>query len=423
MQEPGAATRALIFSAPIGEGHDLPARVLSADLEAEAPDVRAPVVDGLRVLGWPAGTMLGAAAPLHSRWGNLLFDVEFWLITKVRAAQRLGDALLYAVGARRLMRTIKAFGPDVVISTYPGITELLGELRRRGRLELPVVAAITDLAALRYWAHPHVDLHLVTHPESVEEVRGLAPRSEIMPVRGLNLPDFARPRDRLAARRELSLPDASKVVVVSGGGWAVGDLDGAIEIALELPGTFVVALCGRNDDVRRRLAGHFRGNSRVRVLGFTDQMGDLLAAADALVHSTAGLTVLEAHVRGCPAISYGWGRGHIKANNEAFAGFGLADVAPGKRDLGQALVRALSRRPEPDASFASLPTAASVVLEHMARGARENGGSQGHQAERHGNQAAAEQRGAPVLVRDEWGEQHGHRDLEHHHDRPDAGGG
>jgi processive 1,2-diacylglycerol beta-glucosyltransferase len=415
--------RALIFSAPIGEGHDLPARVLAQEIEAEAPGARAPILDGLAVLGWPVGTVLGQEAPLHSRLGSLAFEAEFQLISKVRAAQRLGNAVTYALAGRRLMRTIEAFAPDVVISTYPGLTEALGELRRRGRLKLPLVSAITDLAALRYWAHPDVDLHLVTHPESVEEVRGLAPRSRIVPVRGLNRAEFAEPRDPDEARRALGLPLEPKLVVVSGGGWAVGDLDGAVAAALELPGTMVVAICGRNERVLARLGARFSGDPRVRLLGFTDQMGDLLAAADALVHSTAGLTVLEAHVRGCPVISYGWGRGHIRINNEAFARFGLADVAPRRRDLGPALARALAGRHEPDLSVAQLPTAASVVLEHLAGGAGEHERGQGGHAESERDHGPAERSVAPVLTGHERGEQHGDGHLEGHHERADAGGG
>ena len=74
----------------------------------------------------------------------------------------------------------------------------------------------------------------------------------------------------------------------------------------------VVCLCGRNEELRDQLARDFDGDGRVRVEGFTDDMPDWLAAADALVHSTGGLTVLEALMRGCPAISYGWGRGHVR---------------------------------------------------------------------------------------------------------------
>jgi UDP-N-acetylglucosamine:LPS N-acetylglucosamine transferase len=95
-------------------------------------------------------------------------------------------------------------------------------------------------------------------------------------------------------------------------------------------------------------------------------MPDLLAAADCLVHSTAGLTVLEAIQRGCPAISYGWGHGHIRVNNRAFAAHGLAAVATTPAELAGALRRALRERPGPDLSFAALPDAAGVVLERFA---------------------------------------------------------
>jgi processive 1,2-diacylglycerol beta-glucosyltransferase len=316
------------------------------------------------------GRLLNAVAvrgsPFHSAIGNRLFDLEYWLLAGFAPTRRLAGALLEALAGRRWLRLIRAEAPDTVVSTYPGVTELLGRLRRRGRLDVPVVSAITDLAALRYWSHPGVDLHLVTHPESVEEVRRIAGDVDVVPVRGLNSPDFLAPRDRLEARRELELPLEPKLVVVSGGGWAVGDLAGAVRAALE-EGATAAVLCGRNEGVRRELEERFAADPRVSVLGFTDRMGDWLAAADALVHSTAGLTVLEAHVRGCPTISYGWGRAHIRANNEAFVRFGLAEVAATPVELRAALGRALERRRPPDLSFAELPSAASVVLERLGR--------------------------------------------------------
>ncbi len=43
----------------------------------------------------------------------------------------------------------------------------------------------------------------------------------------------------------------------------------------------------------------------MRVLGFTDRMPEVLAAADVLVHSTGGVTCLEARAAGTPVVSYG----------------------------------------------------------------------------------------------------------------------
>src|SRR5207302_2586515 len=101
---------------------------------------------------------------------------------------------------------------------------------------------------------------------------------------------------------------------------------------------------------------------------FTDRLPELFAAGDALIHSTAGLTILEALMRGIPAISYGWGLGHIKLNNEAYERFGLAAVATTREQLGTALDRALATPHTPDLSFAALPSAAELVLRLYAEG-------------------------------------------------------
>ena len=352
----------LILSASIGEGHDLPARVLAEGIEREAAGARIEIVDSLALVNPLVRRLVLDSSRFHSKWGNRIFDLSYRLITDVPPTRWFGAKLTQWLAARPIRRAVLERDPDVVISTYPGATEVLGALRRAGKIDAPVVSAITDLAALRYWAHPGVDLHLITHPESEEEVREIAPASKIACVRGLTDERFYEPRDPAQARRELGLPAAGPVVLVSGGGWAVGDLEGAAEEALAMEGSTVVCLCGRNDDLRIALADHFASEPRVALEGFTERMPEWFAAADLLVHSTAGLTVLEAIMSGCGVVSYGWGMGHVRVNNEAFVRFGLAEVARSRAELGAAMRRALAAKPAPDDSFARLPTAASAIL-------------------------------------------------------------
>ena len=356
-------TRVLILTASVGEGHDLPARTLADQLRSEAPGVDVVTEDGLRVMGRPF-VLLNERAPgvvfFRIRW---LWDAAFWVFVALGPTRRLTQRLVRGLGSRGVLGLIQRVQPDVIVSVYPMTTEVLGGLRRKGKLDVPVVAGITDLAAMHYWAAPGVDLHLLTHPESEEEVRRVAGReTDVQAVHGLTRPEFSRPCDPAEARAALSLPRAGKIVLVSGGGWGVGDLEGAIETALAVEDVEVVAcLCGRNEDLRARLAERYAGE-RVRLVGFTEQMSEWLAAADALVHSTGGLTVLEAYVRGCPTISYGWGRGHIRANNAAFRRYGIAEVVAGPRELDRALRAALASRPAPGLALGSLPSAASLVL-------------------------------------------------------------
>jgi UDP-N-acetylglucosamine:LPS N-acetylglucosamine transferase len=357
--------RVLIFSSDIGEGHDLPARMLRDAIQERHPDADVAIRDTMDSTGPVARFVVRSGAELVLGRLPWLFDLQYWLIARFGPTRALMRRLSTFFGGPGLLRAIAAFRPDVIVCTYPGANEILSTARRAGRLAVPVVSAITDLAALVYWAHPGTDLHLVIHRESAAEIRAIAgPNARVEHVRGLTAPAFERPVDVGAARASLDLPAAAPVVVVSGGGWGVGDLRGAVSAALAAgPGVHVVALCGRNDGVRAALERAFPGAAQVHVMGFTDQMDEVLAAADVLVHSTAGLTVMEALVRGARVISYGWGVGHIRLNNQAYRRFGLADVVGDATALEPAIRRALASPREPDLGYAGLPAAADLVLE------------------------------------------------------------
>jgi UDP-glucose 4-epimerase len=359
--------RVLVLSADIGEGHDLPARIIKADLEEEVPSAKVEIANGLEAMGRVCSGVVRGGSRFTFRWTPWMFDVQYWLITKFGPTRWLAHHLGYWLGARGLMKLIAAHEPDVVISTYPGVTAVLGMLREHRRLEIPVQSAITDLAGLRYWVHSGVDMHYVTHPESIEEVKRLVGPGSVEWMRPPISRDFLMPRTRRDAREALGVPAHARLVLVSGGGWGVGDLEGAIKTALTDEDTLVVCITGRNEAAREKLEQRFGDHEQVRIVGFTEQMSDWMAAADAMIHATAGLTVLEAHIRGCPVVSYGFSAGHLRANNAAFERFGLAEVARSEHELESMLRHVTRERQSPDSSFASLPSIASRALEVRPR--------------------------------------------------------
>jgi len=302
-------------------------------------------------------------APLQRRWLNWWFDLEYRVLVQWAPMRRFIGWLATVLTGRIVLRMAAEAEADVVVSTYPGTSEILGRLRRAGRLTVPACSAITDLSALWLWSHPAIDLHLITHGESVDEVRAIAPRSRIVWARGMTKPEFERPLTEAGARTALGLPAEGGIVLVSGGGWGVGDMGGAIETTLAVEGVArVLVLCGRSEALMARLRARFGSEERVELLGFTERMSELMGAADALVHSTAGLTVLEAWIRGCRPISYGWGVAHIRINNHAFERFGIAEVARNRDELRAALQRALTSPRVAHPEYDELPSAASEVL-------------------------------------------------------------
>jgi len=358
----------LIFSADIGAGHDAPAQALRDGILVRRPGARVEIVDSMAAAGPVVRALVRDGSEFVLRRLPWLFDLQYCLVARWPLSRRLAQRLASLLGRRGLLRTVRDSAPDVVVCTYPPANQVLAVERRRGTLNVPLVSAVTDLAALSYWAHPGCDLHLVIHAESAQEVRQIAgPGAGVAHVRGLSDAGFDEPADEPAARAALGLQLRDLVVTVSGGGWGVGDLRGAIDAALATdPAVKVVALCGHHDELRQTLERDHGGGDRVRVLGFTERMPEVLAATDVLVHSTAGLTVLEALVRGARVISYGWGVGHIRLNNEAYRRFGLAEVVTRPSELTVAIRRALASPRIPDTSYGTLPSAADVVLDLVA---------------------------------------------------------
>ncbi len=363
------STRVLIFSASIGAGHDQPARVLAAALRERG--ATAEVVDGLELAGPVARAIIGGASKIDSSAGNAAFSAGYFLGTRVIPLRNAGSAALDRLTRGGFQAFLRDHPADVIVSTYPLWSEVLGRMSADGTLLTPVVSAITDLAALDFWAHPGIDLHLVTHPESAAEVRDVAgPDARIEAVHGLTDLGFTSPPERSAARTELELPARGSLVVVSGGGWGVGDLPAATDTALHYGADTVVVLVGHNERVRERMAAAYADDGRVQVWGFSDRMVTLLAAADVLIHSTAGLTVLEALMCDCRVISYGWERGHIAINNRAYEQLGMVSVARNRPQLAHALIHALAAPPA-TSEVPDLPAAADLVLELRQSGSTE----------------------------------------------------
>jgi processive 1,2-diacylglycerol beta-glucosyltransferase len=320
--------RVLILSADVGEGHAAAARALAEQIEASPEQVEVTVIDGLAAMGRVLRPVVQDGYRVQLRFLPWSYTLVYWLLERVPPVRWLTRWQLCLFGARPLARRIAEHAPDVVVSTYPAVTVVLARLRRTGAVSCPTVATITDLTGLFFWAQRGIDVHLVMYGESLPSVRRIAGEGSAQLVRPLISAEFQTPRCPLQARQALGLPEEGRMVVVSGGGWGVGDVAGAVGELCRVPEvSAIVCLAGHNEQLRERLTSAFAGEPRVHVYGFTDRMPQLLAAADALVHSTGGVTCLEARATGTPVVSYGLPVGHARLNTRAMAELELLRLA------------------------------------------------------------------------------------------------
>ena len=186
------------------------------------------MIDGLAAMGRVLKPVVEDGYRVQLRFIPWTYTLVYGLLNHVRPARAVATRLLCWFGSRPLARTIAAHEPDVVVSTYPAVTVVLARLRRTSEVTCPTVATITDLTGLFFWAQPGIDMHMVMYGESLSSVEQIAGHDSVRLVQPLISGEFLERRCPVEARRALGLPEEGRMVVVSGGGWGVGDVEGAV---------------------------------------------------------------------------------------------------------------------------------------------------------------------------------------------------
>jgi UDP-N-acetylglucosamine:LPS N-acetylglucosamine transferase len=321
VQLPVERRRVLVVSASMGAGHhgvadEIVRRLRQRGHHAERIDV----LD----LGEPGqGDRLRRTYAFLLRRLPWVYDLamRFWARWP-RPLERL-TAHGAAAFERGLLGEIERIGPDVVVSVYNLSSQALGRMRSGGLLHTPVVTYVTDPGAHPYWVHPAVDLHLATLPRTAQALEGWGARRAAV-VRPLVAEGFA---DGVVAReqtrRRLGVPAEGRMVLVSAGSWAVGEVERTVDLLARTGSILPVTLCGRNDALRDRLSRRGIGVP----LGWTDDMASLMAAADVFVDNAGGLTCWEALVSGLPVVVFRPLPGHGRFNAEALERAGCTAYA------------------------------------------------------------------------------------------------
>ena len=169
-------------------------------------------------------------------------------------------------------------------------------------------------------------------------------------------------RGTRSVRARAALGCGGGLVVWCGRRMGGGRLERAARTVLAIPAPRRCVCAASTRGCRPACAPPSAASRGSGVEGFTDRMAEWLSAADVLVHSTAGLTVLEAQMCGTWAISYGWGVGRIRVNNRAYRRWGLADVAAGPRSWPRRWAARSARRGPRGLRLRRAPGRAEAVL-------------------------------------------------------------
>jgi processive 1,2-diacylglycerol beta-glucosyltransferase len=262
----------------------------------------------------------------------------------------------------RFTRFVEQFKPDAVLCTHYAPLEVLGRMRAKirgtgvltvsvrrskgippartgeaetGRRSVPLcVSVVTDFEAHALWMDPGVDLYCVAAEETKARLvsRGATEENVVATGIPIGAKFVFRPAVR-AVRKMLGLRDDLPVLLVLSGGFGMGPVAEILAELDKVPGDFqTVVVCGRNDELRRELAGQDRKHP-TRVLGFASNMHELMAVAELIITKPGGLTSSEALALGKPLLILDPIPGQEAANSDFLLERGAAAKANRVEDL------------------------------------------------------------------------------------------
>lgn len=227
-----------------------------------------------------------------------------------------------------LRRALLGADPDVVLSVHPLLNHITAGVLHQDVRPRALMTVVTDLVDIhRGWASPAADLVVVPTEDALRAVRRRRVPAERVRLMGMPV-DLrfrpAEPGEPAGIRRRLGLDEARPTVLVAGGGEGSGSLLDQVRSLSERRWPWqVIAVCGRNERLRQRLLG-LRFETPTLVLGFVDDMPDLLRASDLAVGKAGPGAIAEALATAVPLVltSYlpGQERGNVRYVTEAGVG-------------------------------------------------------------------------------------------------------
>ena len=323
--------KVLIVTASTGGGHNRAAKAIVEELEKRAymgHNIECTIIDSFKLVGSAMDKLISegyemSAKYTPSAYGRIyrLSDKKFFAVNEFKSNP------IALILARKFKKLILDEEPDLIIGTHAFPLVALSRLKRGARGDEldsdfsefvsktneekynfpPLISVLTDYTAHQSYLQNEIDYY-ICGDEYVKEllIEDGIEESRIMPF-GIPVEKrFMESRPRNLVLEELGLDPNKKTILLMGGSFGAGNIKGSLDDLCRIDRDFqILVITGRNKHLRESLLRRIKtydGNISIKVIGFTNNMNDILPAVDILITKPGGLTTTEALLKDVPMV-------------------------------------------------------------------------------------------------------------------------
>jgi processive 1,2-diacylglycerol beta-glucosyltransferase len=300
------SARVLILSASVGSGHVSAARAVESAF-AGVPGVAEVRHEDALDFANPAYRAATAEAFLRLTKSADLAHVLGWLYDYNDSPWRDDSMriLLERVSLAPLERAIINYAPDIVVCTHYMPAGIIAHLLVERSINALTATITTDYDFQGMWLVRRFHRYFVGLDEMKAHLSALGVPPGRVTVSGIPVnPELGKPVDRDAVLARHNLDPDKPILVYSAGAAGGGPAKAIVEQLMQLrQPAQIIAICGRNEELRRQIEALVAPQAeRFRVLGYTDDMPDLLRIATLFIGKPGGLSTAECMAAGTPMV-------------------------------------------------------------------------------------------------------------------------
>ena len=294
--------KVLLLSIPAGGGHYQTARAVSDCLIEQGAECE--ILDMTKnASGFVAGviskgysittTFLTAGYRFFYNWAN----------KRTKHSLTFPTWLLCKACGKKLAEYVKAYNPDVIVSTHPFTTIVWNDIAKKYNLNQKIISIITDFTVQPTWEQAESDYFIT--PSELLNYQCLRKFGSVDNVLPLGIPvstKFSQKSPKDLTRQASGLEDKFTVLIMMG---SMGFKSAAKKIVKKLEHMSedfqIVVVCGNNKRLLKSLK-KLKTNKTLKVFGFVDNVSELMDAADCIITKPGGLSSSEALAKNIPMI-------------------------------------------------------------------------------------------------------------------------
>jgi UDP-N-acetylglucosamine:LPS N-acetylglucosamine transferase/predicted metal-dependent phosphoesterase TrpH len=329
----------LILTAGFGDGHNAAARSLRDAIEFLDENSRAEVLD-LFADSYGAfntlarKTYLGMVQYAPSLWGGIYSMLENPFVEK-----QLGSFPRLQVMLEKILNETQ---PDCVVSTYPVYGHVIKKIFNSHERPFKFITIVTDSITINSsWFRAPSDYYCVANDASADVLLKAGVAEGQIKALGFPVnPIFADNPDKLP--QPAGNEPRRVLYIINTGKKKAGK---AVDRLLELENVHLTITAGRDPELRAKLIERTRDfGDRVKVLGWTNQMPELMMSHHLVISKAGGATVQEAIAARCPMIVNQVIPGQEEGNAELITKFNLGAVVEKNKEVAEAVELAFEKR-------------------------------------------------------------------------------